>query len=118
VLERSVGRADIHATDAGVSVYPRWHQQCAKVSARASDTASCLLMTQRTRLSAERGAVFSVPRLSLRQTLDLAAMDASDAGNSIIGEVVRRDTWPLYGAIDAVVASVSLATDASVAPKK
>jgi hypothetical protein len=118
VLERSVGRADIHATDAGISVYPRWHQQCMKVSVGVSDTASCLLTTQRTRLSAEHGVVFSVSRLSLRQTLDSPATNVSDAGNSTVGEVARRGTWPLCGATDAAVASVGLATDASVTPEK
>jgi hypothetical protein len=88
------------------------------VSMRASDAASRLLTTQRTRLSAERGAVFSVPRLLLRQTLDSAATDASDAGNSTVGEVARRETWPLCGVTDTAVASVGLAIDASIAPEK
>jgi hypothetical protein len=81
---------DVHSTDVGVSVCPWWRQQCAKVSVRASDVVSRLLTTQQTRLLAERGAVFSVSRLSLRQMLDSAAMDASDAGNSTVGEVARR----------------------------
>jgi hypothetical protein len=85
---------------------------------RASDAVSRLLTTQQTRLSDECGAVVSVPRLSLRQTLDSAVTDASDAANSTFGEVARRDTRPLCGAIDVAVASVDLATDASVAPEK
>jgi hypothetical protein len=57
---------------------------------------SRLLMTQRTRLSTERGVEFSVLCLSLRQTLDSTAKDASDARNLTIGEVARRDMWWLY----------------------
>jgi hypothetical protein len=82
-----------------------------------SDTASRLLSTQRTRLSDERGAVVSMSRLLLRQMLDSATTDASDAGNLTIGEVARRDTWQLYGAIDVAVASVGLATDCLSPPK-
>jgi hypothetical protein len=68
-------------------------------------------------LSAERGAVFSVSRLLLRQTLDSTVMDGFDVENSTVGEVAHRDMWLLCGAIDAVVASVGLATDMSVAPE-
>jgi hypothetical protein len=82
----------------------------ARRCARASDAMSRLLTTQWTCLSDERGVVVSVPRLSLRQTQDSATTDASDAGNSTVGEVAHRDTWPLCGATDA--------TDVSIAPKK
>jgi hypothetical protein len=45
-------------------------------------------------------------------------MDGFDVGNSTVGEVAHKDMWLLCGTTNAVVASVGLATDLSVAPKK
>jgi hypothetical protein len=65
----------------------------------------------------KRGLELSVPRLSQRQTLVASASDASDAGSRPLVFKRAVDTWRRLRAKDARVASVGLATDASVAPE-
>jgi hypothetical protein len=108
------GRTDAHTIDAGVSVSRSVFSGLE--SARASDVEPRLSIDRQTRLSRlsdERE--HSGPRLSHDRRWSGLASDASDAGSRPLDFKLAVDTWRRLRAIDARVASVGLATDASVA---
>jgi hypothetical protein len=110
------GRVDAHATDAGVSV-------CRSVfgglaSTRASDAEPCLSIDRQTRLSWLSGAwEHSGPHLSRDKCWSGLTSDASDTGSRPLVFERAVDTWRRLRATYARVASVGLATDASIAPE-
>jgi hypothetical protein len=69
---------DAHATDAGVSVCPRWRQRLCE-RAWATDAVARLTCVRRTRLSARSVNTLSGPRLSQATDAGSRASDASDA---------------------------------------
>jgi hypothetical protein len=88
---------DAHATDAGVSVCPWWHQQLCE-RAWATDAAVRLTCVRRMRLLARSVNMLSGPRLSQVTDAGSRALGASDAHTVDVsdGPGSKRRLWTRF----------------------